>query len=81
MMACLQLMMIQRIVILSLTLSLTACGNHPPLAKASGPYRALNPGRWTPTSDDLRGPRTQILPAESPSLYPSSKPLSPETNR
>ena len=61
--------MIRRVVLLLPLLAVAACaGGHPPLAEASGPYRPLNPGRWTPTSDDLRGPRSPLPPSQSPSL-------------
>lgn len=55
-----------------LALSLGACAHHPPLAEASGPYRPLNAGRWTPTPDDLRGPRAPLPPAQSPALTPET---------
>lgn len=61
--------MIRRAVLLLPLLAVAACaGDHPPLSEASGPYRALNPGRWTPTPDDLRGPRSPLPPSQSPSL-------------
>ena len=49
---------------------LPGCANHPPLAEAKGAIRPLNAGRWTPTSDDLRGPRAPLPPAQSPTLNP-----------
>ncbi|KFD27419.1 type IV secretion system lipoprotein VirB7 [Sphingobium yanoikuyae] len=58
------------IVLVALTLS--ACAHHPPLAEAKGPYRPLNAGKWTPTRDDLRGPRAPLPPASSPSLTPEA---------
>lgn len=75
--------MTRLIALVGLALSLAACANHPPLAEASGPYRPLNPDRWTPTSDDLRGPRAPLLPADSPSLNPPtpSPASTPETGR
>lgn len=49
-------------------LVLAGCVSKPP--EASGSYRALNPGRWQPTADDLYGVRTtqpfaQPTPAEA----------------
>lgn len=75
--------MIRVLAALGLALSLAACASHPPLAEASGPYRPLNAGRWSPTSDDLRGPRQVMLPADSPSLNPPAPPpaSTPETGR
>jgi hypothetical protein len=59
--------MILRFALLLLPLAVSACaGSHPPLAQPSGDYRALNTGRWTPTNDDLRGPRTPLPPSQSP---------------
>ena len=29
----------------------------------------MNAGRWTPTADDLRGPRVPLPPAMSPAFY------------
>lgn len=55
---------------IGLTLLLAACADHPPLAEASGPYRPLNPTRWTPAPDDLEGPRAPLPPARSPALTP-----------
>ncbi|CAO3441206.1 hypothetical protein [Azospirillum endophyticum] len=37
-----------------LLLALSACSGHPSLAEPSGPVRVLNPGRWTPTADDMQ---------------------------
>ncbi|UZO95026.1 hypothetical protein RMHFA_05720 (plasmid) [Roseomonas mucosa] len=63
--------MIRRVVLLLLPLAVSACaGGHPPLAEASGSYRALNAGKWVPTRDDLRGPREPLAPVDSPSLNP-----------
>jgi hypothetical protein len=53
-------------------LSLAACAHRPPLAEAKGRYRPLNAGKWTPTRDDLRGPRAPLPPAQSPALTPES---------
>ncbi|WP_454888867.1 hypothetical protein [Sphingobium indicum] len=53
-------------------LSLAACAHHPPLAEAKGRYRSLNAGKWTPTRDDLRGPRAPLSPAQSPALTPET---------
>jgi hypothetical protein len=61
--------MIRWVILLLPLLAVAACADgHPPLAEASGPYRALNPGKWTPTPDDLRGPRLPLPPSLSPSL-------------
>lgn len=49
---------------------LAGCADHPPLAEASGAIRPLNAGRWTPSADDLRGPRAPLPPALSPALNP-----------
>lgn len=75
--------MIRVIAAVGIALSLGACASHPPLAEARGAYRPLNPGRWTPTSDDLRGPRQVMLPANSPyANLPAASPAStPETGR
>ncbi len=54
--------------LIGITLLLAACADHPPLAEASGPYRPLNAGHWTPPPDDLTGPRTPLTPARSPAL-------------
>ena len=52
-----------------LPLAVSACaGHHQTLGKVSGNYRALNPGHWIPTRDDLRGPRAPLPPAQSPTL-------------
>jgi hypothetical protein len=64
--------MIQRLAFLLLPLALAACAGHPPLAEASGPLRSMNAGRWTPTADDLRGPRVPLPPAMSPAFYPET---------
>jgi hypothetical protein len=53
-------------------LSLTGCAHRPPLAEARGGYRPLNAGKWTPTHDDLRGPRAPLPPAQSPALTPET---------
>lgn len=53
---------------LLLTLAVTACGGAHRLPEASGPWRALNAGRWVPVAEDLRGPRAPLPPALSPSL-------------
>jgi hypothetical protein len=59
----------RRLALLLLPLAVSACaGGHPPLAEASGKYRALNAGRWTPTRDDLRGPRQPLPPVQSPQV-------------
>lgn len=44
---------------------LAGCASDAP--QASGAYRALNPGRWQPTPEDLRGVRAPLLPF-SPAL-------------
>jgi hypothetical protein len=49
-------------------LSLSACAHRPSLVEARGAYRPLNAGKWTPTHDDLRGPRAPLTPAQSPAL-------------
>ncbi|HYH37636.1 MAG TPA: hypothetical protein VD860_05400 [Azospirillum sp.] len=46
-----------------LLLALSACSGHPPLVEPSGPFRALNAGRWTPSEDDLRGADAAAPPA------------------
>ncbi|ONF49431.1 hypothetical protein [Methylobacterium radiotolerans] len=64
--------MIRRAALLLIPLAVSACsGDRPSLAEASGPYRPLNEGRWSPTDDDLRGPRAPIAPKDSPSLHPA----------
>jgi len=75
--------MIRVLAAAALALSLAACASHPPLAEPSGSYRALNPGRWSPTSDDLRGPRQVMLPANSPYANPpaDTPAPTPETGR
>lgn len=61
--------MIRMVALLLLPLAVSACGaRHQALGKVSGNYRALNPGHWTPTRDDLRGPRAPLPPAQSPTL-------------
>lgn len=61
--------MIRLVAVLLLSLAVSACGGgHQALGKVSGKYRALNTGRWTPTRDDLRGPRAPLPPAQSPAL-------------
>jgi hypothetical protein len=38
--------------------TLAACANGEDLSEAHGPWRALNPGQWTPTPADLaRAPK------------------------
>jgi hypothetical protein len=48
------------------------CASHPPLAEPKGAIRPLNAGHWTPTADDLRGPRAPLPPVQSPSLNSGS---------
>lgn len=43
------------LLLLLLMALLAGCAANPP--QASGAYRALNPGRWQPTPDDLHGVR------------------------
>ncbi len=63
--------MIRRFCIyLFLPVMLAGCANHPPLAEAKGAIRPLNAGRWTPSSDDLRGARAPLAPSQSPALHP-----------
>jgi len=64
--------MIRNALLVLSVVSLAACAHRPPLAVAKGPYRPLNAGKWTPTHDDLRGPRSPLAPAQSPSLTPES---------
>ncbi len=46
-----------KLCLLLVTLGLLAgCGNGDPLAQASGPLFALNPGHWQPTPRDLAAP-------------------------
>lgn len=33
---------------------LAACANESAVTEASGPMRALNPGKWTATANDIR---------------------------
>lgn len=54
--------MMHRLTIPLLLLALSACSGHTPLAEPSGPYRALNAGRWTPSEDDLRGAHATLPP-------------------
>lgn len=71
--------MIRRAVLLLIPLAVSACaGKHPPLAEASGAYRPLNAGKWTPTRDDLRGPRLPLAPKDSPSINPPPTPDAPD---
>ena len=64
--------MIRRAALLLIPLAVSACaGKHPPLAEASGKYRPLNVGKWTPTRDDLRGPRLPLAPKDSPNANPT----------
>lgn len=58
--------MVHRLTIPFLLLALSACAGHPTLAEPSGPFRALNAGRWTPDDDDLRG-----APASPPPAHPA----------
>lgn len=44
-------------------LMLSGCTTTPP--GASGPFRALNPDRWQPASEDLRSVRPSAVPVES----------------
>lgn len=41
-----------RVLALLAPLLLAGCASQPP--QAAGPYRALNPGRWQPTPEDLQ---------------------------
>lgn len=45
----------------ALLLALSACAGQPEAPEPSGPYRALNPGRWTPAAGDLQ----PALPGEA----------------
>lgn len=61
--------MMKLVLPLLLSLAVSACaGGHQPLGKISGKYRVLNAGRWTPTRDDLRGPRAPLPRVQSPAL-------------
>lgn len=64
--------MIRPALLVLVALSLSACAHRPPLAEAKGKYRPLNVGKWSPTRDDLRGPRAPLPPAQSPSLTPET---------
>lgn len=44
-----------------LLLALSACAGQTGAPEPSGPYRALNPGRWTPAAGDLQ----PALPGEA----------------
>jgi len=67
--------MTRRLALLLIPLAVSACaGGHPKLAEASGKYRPLNAGRWTPTRDDLRGPRAPLPPVQSPQVKQSAVP-------
>lgn len=70
-----ELTMIRRLALLLIPLAVSACaGGHPKLAEASGRYRPLNAGKWTPTRDDLRGPRAPLPPVHSPQVKQSAAP-------
>jgi len=74
--------MIRRLALLLIPLAVSACaGGHPKLAEVSGKYRPLNAGKWTPTRDDLRGPRAPLPPVRSPqvqqSAVPAAQPAAP----
>ena len=62
--------MSRTLTIFLLPLALVACAHRgkPPLPKAIGHYRPLNPGRWSPSPDDLRGPRAPLAPGASPNI-------------
>ena len=60
--------MIRPLLSLLLVLAVGGCGGSHRLSEPSGPWRALNAGRWVPSADDLRGPRAPLPPAQSPSL-------------
>lgn len=45
----------------ALLLALCACAGQPGASEPSGPYRALNAGRWTPDAGDLQ----PALPGEA----------------
>lgn len=47
---------------------LTGCSPVRPLAEAKGPFRPLNPGRWSPDPADLKGPRGPY--STNPSISP-----------
>jgi hypothetical protein len=69
--------MIRRLALLLIPLAVSACaGGHPKLAVPSGKYRPLNAGRWTPTRDDLRGPRAPLPPKQSPQVTQPATPAS-----
>lgn len=51
----------QRLACAALLLALSACAGQPGAPEPSGPYRPLNPGRWTPNAGDLR----PALPGEA----------------
>ncbi len=58
--------MIARLLPLALAAALAACAGDGRPPEPSGPWRALNAGRWTPTPDDLRGPRAPLPASASP---------------
>jgi hypothetical protein len=47
-----------------LLLTLAACASHPP--EASGPWRALNPGRWAAAPSDLQEAPMPLSVARTP---------------
>ncbi|HYD70745.1 hypothetical protein [Azospirillum sp.] len=57
--------MMHRLTLALLLFVLPGCADDAPPTDASGPLRALNPGRWTPGADDLRTP---LAPAAAPSM-------------
>jgi len=59
--------MMPRLTLTLLLLALPGCADDAPPTDPSGPLRALNPGRWTPTADDLRAPSARLAPAGAPS--------------
>jgi hypothetical protein len=45
--------MFRTLLMLAIAAALAACAAGEPLAQATGPWRALNPGYWTPAPADL----------------------------
>lgn len=61
--------MTRMVALLLLPITIAGCsGGGQALGKPTGKYRALNVGKWSPTRDDLRGPRAPLPPSQSPSL-------------
>ena len=60
--------MARLLTLLFVPLALGGCATNASLAEASGPYRALNVGRWQPTADDLGD---AVQPAQSATINPA----------